>query len=59
MLLHADQATRLPTCPLPCHLLTLARLESPDAWETAGSTWRIIPGLGSVVNNHGISKSPK
>ena len=23
------------------------------------TTWRIIPGLGSVVNNHGDRKSPK
>ena len=24
-----------------------------------GGTWRIIPGLGYVVNNHGDRKSPK
>ena len=29
------------------------------SWDDPLPTWRIIPGLGYVVNDHGDRKSPK
>ena len=39
--------------------LRKALAEALGVLKTHGSTWRIIPGLGYVVNNHGDHKSPK